>query len=127
VISTGLDPCAAAFLPDGVPGEGIVYVVNPGSPALLADVDSGAGCAEGIPDFTLAYGRCADVIPGTEMTALSVHPSRSASTASRRGPRSIMSSRVPTPERSSSRARRRLSYRCPTTSRGCRHRSDSAR
>jgi hypothetical protein len=73
VISTGLDPCAAAFLPDGVPGEGIVYVVNPGLPALLADVDSGAGCGDGIPDFTLAYGRCADVIPGTEMTALSVH------------------------------------------------------
>jgi hypothetical protein len=73
VISTGLDPCAAAFLPDGVPGEGIVYATNLGLPLLLADVDSGVGCRDGIPDFTLAYGRCADVIPGTETTALSVH------------------------------------------------------
>jgi hypothetical protein len=73
VISTGLDPCAAAFLPDGVPGEGIVYAVNLGLPAFLADVDSSVGCGDGMLDFTLAYGRCADVIPGTGSNSLSMH------------------------------------------------------
>jgi hypothetical protein len=70
VISNGLDPCAAAFLPEGVPGEGIVYA-NAGEP-LLADVDSGVGCVDGVPDFILAHGRCSDVAPGTGTTSLPI-------------------------------------------------------
>jgi hypothetical protein len=70
VISGGLNPCAAAFLPDGVPGEGLVYAANPSLPPLLADVDSGVGCGDGVPDFILSYGRCADSLPDTGSTSL---------------------------------------------------------
>jgi hypothetical protein len=72
VISTGVNPCAVAFLPEGVPGEGIVYAVNAGMPPILADVDSAVGCNDGLTDFTLAYGRCADVVTGTAATVLAI-------------------------------------------------------
>jgi hypothetical protein len=72
VLSGALNPCAVAFLPEGVPGEGIVYAVNAGMPPLLADVDSGVGCNDGIPDFTLTYGRCADLLSDTGSTSLPI-------------------------------------------------------
>jgi len=59
VVTHGLDACANALLPDGVPGEGLVYADVAGVGRLLADVDSNFGCADGLPDFTIAAGTCA--------------------------------------------------------------------
>jgi thrombospondin type 3 repeat protein/galactose oxidase-like protein len=54
------EACSLAFLPDGVPGEGIVYAFNPGSSPFLADVDSNVGCSDGQADFLIAVGTCAE-------------------------------------------------------------------
>ena len=59
VVTHGLDGCAHALLPDGVPGEGLAYADIPGTGRILADVDSNFGCADGLPDFTIAPGTCA--------------------------------------------------------------------
>jgi hypothetical protein len=52
------EACLDALLPDGVPGEGLVFVGSAGTP-FLADVDSGAGCHDALPDFGFTYGTCA--------------------------------------------------------------------
>jgi hypothetical protein len=54
------DLCAAGFPIDGVPGEGIGYVAASVGGPLLFDLDSTGGCADGLPDFSLAAGRCAN-------------------------------------------------------------------
>jgi len=59
VVAHGLDPCANAVSPDGIPGEGLVYADVPDFGLMLADVDSNFGCADGVPDFTIAPGTCA--------------------------------------------------------------------
>jgi hypothetical protein len=59
VYTHGLDACTHALLPDGVPGEGLVYADIPGTGRLLADVDSNFGCGDTLPDFTIAVGTCA--------------------------------------------------------------------
>jgi uncharacterized membrane protein len=52
------DLCGAGFSIDGVPGEGIGYLdASLGGPVLY-DLDSTAGCADGLADFSLAIGRC---------------------------------------------------------------------
>ena len=69
-VTHGLDLCSSAFLPDGVPGEGIVYAALPGQAPLLADVDSNAGCGDGVPDFTLIAGTCAATSTADAQTLL---------------------------------------------------------
>jgi hypothetical protein len=68
----GLDPCTHALLPDGVPGEGLVYFDAPGAGHYLADVDSNFGCADGLPDFATAPGTCAATTPEQGETTLFV-------------------------------------------------------
>jgi hypothetical protein len=70
VVTAQLDPCASAFLPDGNAGEGLAYAVNPFSPPRLVDVDSQAGCNDGLIDYVLAFGTCAEVLPGAGDTTL---------------------------------------------------------
>jgi thrombospondin type 3 repeat protein/galactose oxidase-like protein len=56
--------CSLMFLPEGLPGQGIVYAVSAGT-TLLADADSEFHCADGVRDFVLAPGRCAGADPGS--------------------------------------------------------------
>ncbi|HYV19501.1 MAG TPA: thrombospondin type 3 repeat-containing protein [Verrucomicrobiae bacterium] len=58
VVTAMKDPCTNAFLPRGVPGEGIVYAVVPFSTPRLADVDSNAGCNDGQADYRMFEGSC---------------------------------------------------------------------
>ena len=59
------DPCTNAFLPQGVPGEGIVYAVVPFSTPRLLDVDSNVGCNDGLPDYRMFIGTCRQGSGGT--------------------------------------------------------------
>jgi hypothetical protein len=62
------DPCTNAFLPRGVPGEGIVYAVVPFSTPRLLDVDSNAGCRDGQADYRMFEGPCSQGgFGGTEL------------------------------------------------------------
>ena len=72
VVTAQLDPCAHAFLPDGNEGEGLVYVVLPSSAPFLADVDSGVGCNDGLVDYVLTYGTCAEAPPGAGEATLTL-------------------------------------------------------
>jgi hypothetical protein len=58
------DACTLVFSPDGVPGEGIIYGEPPGATPALADADGILGCADGLADFELVSGSCADVTAG---------------------------------------------------------------
>ncbi|HZN02536.1 MAG TPA: thrombospondin type 3 repeat-containing protein, partial [Candidatus Polarisedimenticolia bacterium] len=64
VVTSQIDPCANAFLPDGNAGEGVVYVAMPSTAPFLADVDSGVGCNDGLIDYVLTYGTCSEALPG---------------------------------------------------------------
>jgi hypothetical protein len=72
VINSQLDPCANAFLPDGIPGEGLVYALIPNAPPFLADVDSQVGCNVGGFDYILSYGTCAQTPPGAGEATLAL-------------------------------------------------------
>ena len=65
IVAGNLDPCASAWLPDGVAGEGFVFAVVPGSAPFLTDVDSGFFCSDGLPDFLIAKGTCASTTAGS--------------------------------------------------------------
>ena len=49
--------CDQGWLPEERAGEGIAYIAGYGF-AALADLDSGLGCSDGLPDYLLAPGRC---------------------------------------------------------------------
>jgi len=51
--------CGLAWLPDGHPGEGIGYVNGSGGSPVLFDFDSNFGCSDGLVDFRIARGTCA--------------------------------------------------------------------
>jgi hypothetical protein len=52
--------CGLGWLPDGVPGEGIAYANRSmGGAPWLFDLDSYFGCADGLADFRIAPGTCA--------------------------------------------------------------------
>ena len=70
IVGGNLDPCASAWHPDGVPGEGLVFAIVPGYPPLITDVDSGFFCADGLPDFLIAEGSCAGTAAGSGDTAI---------------------------------------------------------
>jgi thrombospondin type 3 repeat protein len=72
VVTHGLDACTHALLPGGVPGEGLVYADIEGVGRLLADLDSNFGCRNGLPDFTIAAGRCADTSPVSGQTIFAI-------------------------------------------------------
>jgi hypothetical protein len=73
IVAGNLDPCSSAWLPDGVPGEGIVFAVVPGSTPFITDVDSGFGCSDGLPDFLIAPGTCASTAAGSGDTSLNLY------------------------------------------------------
>jgi uncharacterized membrane protein len=52
------DLCGAGVSIDSVAGEGIGYLFASLGGPVLYDLDSTAGCADGLPDFSLAIGRC---------------------------------------------------------------------
>ncbi|HXH28956.1 MAG TPA: thrombospondin type 3 repeat-containing protein, partial [Candidatus Polarisedimenticolia bacterium] len=52
--------CSLAYLPDGTPGEGLVYALVAGGSPALGDVDSSVGCGDGLPDYELAMGPCGE-------------------------------------------------------------------
>jgi Thrombospondin type 3 repeat/Galactose oxidase, central domain len=70
IVAGNLDPCASAWHPDGVAGEGFVFAVVPGSTPFLIDVDSAFGCSDGLPDFLIAKGTCAATGAGSGDTVL---------------------------------------------------------
>jgi hypothetical protein len=50
--------CTRAFLPAGVPGEGIAFVnASVGAP-IVFDLDSALGCRDSQPDYAIALGAC---------------------------------------------------------------------
>jgi uncharacterized membrane protein len=51
--------CDLGFLPTGEPGNGIGYAFATIGMPVLFDLASTLGCGDGLPDFTLARGRCA--------------------------------------------------------------------
>ena len=51
--------CTLSWLPDDVPGEGIAYGNGSFGEPVLFDLDSSFGCADGVGDFVLAPGTCA--------------------------------------------------------------------
>ncbi|HET8947855.1 MAG TPA: M64 family metallopeptidase [Candidatus Polarisedimenticolia bacterium] len=51
--------CGLAWLPDGHPGEGIGYANGSGGSPVLFDLDGNFGCADGLGDFRIARGTCA--------------------------------------------------------------------
>jgi uncharacterized membrane protein len=53
------DRCGEAFVVDGTPGEGLGYASASVGFPVLYDLDSTIGCADGFPDFVLAFGPCA--------------------------------------------------------------------
>ncbi|HET8947059.1 MAG TPA: thrombospondin type 3 repeat-containing protein [Candidatus Polarisedimenticolia bacterium] len=68
VVTAQKDPCTNAFLPQGVPGEGIVYAVVPFVTPRLVDVDSQVACRDGQVDYRLSYGPCSQgAFGGTEL------------------------------------------------------------
>jgi len=75
IVAGNLDPCAAAWHPDGTAGEGFIYAVVPGSAPFLTDVDSGFGCSDGLPDFRIAKGTCGATGPGSGDTVLFIDSS----------------------------------------------------
>ena len=58
VLASQKDPCTSAFLPDGVPGEGLVYAVEPFTQPRLVDVGSNGGCGDGMADYAMWIGTC---------------------------------------------------------------------
>ncbi len=60
ILSAHLDPCAAAWSPDGSPGSGLIYAIVPGTAPVITDVDAIYGCFDGLPDFDFFDGTCAD-------------------------------------------------------------------
>jgi hypothetical protein len=70
VVNAQIDPCSYAFLPDGNAGEGLAYAILPSEPLRLVDVDSQVGCNDGLIDYVLAYGTCAEMPPGAGDTTL---------------------------------------------------------
>ncbi len=50
--------CGAGYLPDGMPGQGVAFAVNPNGIPLLFDLDSNLQCDDGLQDFQIAAGRC---------------------------------------------------------------------
>jgi hypothetical protein len=52
--------CAAAYLPEGVPGEGIGYAYRSLGYPYLFDVDVNIGCVDGQTDYLIALGTCGD-------------------------------------------------------------------
>lgn len=68
VLTSQIDPCSNAFLPEGVPGEGLVYAVMPFTTPRIVDVDSQVGCGDGVPDYFMRYGHCADGTGGFDTT-----------------------------------------------------------
>ncbi|HUD72327.1 MAG TPA: thrombospondin type 3 repeat-containing protein [Dongiaceae bacterium] len=59
ILAAHLDPCAAAWSPDGAPGGGLIYAIVPGTAPVITDVDAIYGCFDGIPDFEFFDGTCA--------------------------------------------------------------------
>jgi hypothetical protein len=51
--------CGLGFEPDGVPGEGIGYANGSIGLAALFDLDGNFGCSDGVADFRVAEGTCA--------------------------------------------------------------------
>ncbi|HZN02587.1 MAG TPA: thrombospondin type 3 repeat-containing protein, partial [Candidatus Polarisedimenticolia bacterium] len=51
--------CGLGWLPDGVTGEGIAYANGSAGGAVLFDLDSNFGCSDGLRDFLIAPGTCA--------------------------------------------------------------------
>ncbi len=54
----GSADCSDSYLPDGVPGEGILFAFASISAPYLLDLDSSLACADGQADFELAAGPC---------------------------------------------------------------------
>lgn len=71
IASSGVDPCTHAWLPDGVPGEGLIFATV-GDP-FLTDVDAAFGCVDGVADFVAAKGTCAATSLGGSDTFLYVN------------------------------------------------------
>ncbi len=60
------EACSLAFLPDGVPGQGLIYGAKTGTlPAILADAASLFGCSGVQGVFLLASGTCATASPSS--------------------------------------------------------------
>jgi len=51
--------CGLAWLPDGHPGEGIGYANGSSGSPVIFDFDSNFGCSDGLVDFRIARGTCA--------------------------------------------------------------------
>ena len=73
IVAGNLDPCASAWHPDGVPGEGFVFAAVPGGTPFLTDVDSAFFCGDGLPDFLIAMGTCAATGAGSGDTVLFIN------------------------------------------------------
>jgi hypothetical protein len=54
------DGCGAAYLPEGIPGEGIAFAYRSLGFPYLFDVDVNIGCSDGSPDYLIALGACGD-------------------------------------------------------------------
>ncbi len=55
--------CTLGFFPDGIQGQGIIYVFLFQDSPFLADLDWRLGCQDGIPDFEIDLGYCGSAYP----------------------------------------------------------------